>query len=449
MKLIDILKSTSEFTRNVATIATGTIMVQIISFGFSIILARIYLPADYGIVASFTAIQSLILVFVTMQYSSAIMVAKTNNDAKAVLQGCIVISIIIASFTAIGCILYGILLGGEITIKIFLLLLPLQVIVTSVTDSVTVWINRSKQYKNLSRIMVIYSVLNSLLCILFGLLSWGAVGLLLGQFLSALINCIMLIWVMLKYSDYREHTVTNSNIKSQLIIHKKFPMFNIMSQFLNTASTQVPVLMFSSFYGDQSTGNYSRAKNYSSIPMEVFGKSVGTVFYQEASALNNSGDYDKLKAFTYSTYKKLIFLAACPMALLFGFGDIIFTFVLGKNWLQAGQCAQILSPWIVMMFITNPLMTLLYIKNKQENNTIINIILFISRVLVVGICVYMGADFFFCMIAFSATGTIIWLGINSYILKQVGIGFFQSTAICFLITAFFFVISLAVRLILI
>ena len=56
------------------------------------------------------------------------------------------------------------------------------------------------------------------------------------------------------------------------------------------------------------------------------------------------------------------------------YGDILFPFVFGSNWLMAGKFAQWLSIWLVFQFAISPLSSIYIIKERQTENLIWNII---------------------------------------------------------------------------
>ena len=58
--MIQRLKPKSEFSRNVLTLMTGTTIAQAIPIAISPILTRIYSPEDFGLLALFLAVFSIL-----------------------------------------------------------------------------------------------------------------------------------------------------------------------------------------------------------------------------------------------------------------------------------------------------------------------------------------------------------------------------------------------------
>ncbi len=66
--MIHRLKPKSEFSRNVLTLITGTSIAQAIPIAISPILTRLYTPEDFGVLALYIAIFSIISVIATLRY---------------------------------------------------------------------------------------------------------------------------------------------------------------------------------------------------------------------------------------------------------------------------------------------------------------------------------------------------------------------------------------------
>jgi O-antigen/teichoic acid export membrane protein len=71
----------------------------------------------------------------------------------------------------------------------------------------------------------------------------------------------------------------------------------------------------------------------------------------------------------YPTLKKTIgllsILSLIPFSIVFFFGEPIFVFVFGENWVLAGQISEILAPWLMINFVTSPISTLPLVLGKQ------------------------------------------------------------------------------------
>jgi lipopolysaccharide exporter len=55
-----------------------------------------------------------------------------------------------------------------------------------------------------------------------------------------------------------------------------------------------------------------------------------------------------------------------PLAAVFFFGDVLFSFFFGKEWIPAGEYSQIRSIWTFIWFISSPISNLYYVLNLQH-----------------------------------------------------------------------------------
>ena len=78
----------SHFSRDVLTIFTGATIAQIIPVLVSPVITRLYGPADFGLLAVFTSITSIIAVIVCLRYESAIVLASSDEEAANVFGLC-------------------------------------------------------------------------------------------------------------------------------------------------------------------------------------------------------------------------------------------------------------------------------------------------------------------------------------------------------------------------
>ncbi|MEA2018027.1 MAG: oligosaccharide flippase family protein, partial [Campylobacterota bacterium] len=201
--------------------------------------------------------------------------------------------------------------------------------------------------------------------------------------------------------------------------YKRFPKFEIWSTLSNTLSSQLPVVLLSSFFNSTVTGFYSLSYRILVLPMSLIGGSIGQVFLQQSSA--NKNDSIFLKKLTKSTFFRLFIIGVIPISIIGIYGDYIFSFVFGENWIVAGEYAQLLSLWIFFVFIMSPLSTLFITLEKQKEFFIFNISILIARVasLVIGYYIFNSA--YETVIIYSVVGTLFWIWLMLYIFRLVGI----------------------------
>ena len=446
MKLLKTLTN-NQILKNSLVLINGTIISQIINAIMSPFMSRLYSPEDFGKYSTLTAIILIVTVIANGKYDLAIMDSKDNDkERKATYYGgmlltissCLVILLFGGMLAIFNCINYSLL--DIIAIATFTFF-------SSNNSIINIWLNKNGLYKQISRNRIIYSSVNFFGVILFGILKLGYLGIVFSVFMAHLIQFIYVYYFLYKKTRFCEYKYNRQETIQQLKKHINFPKFQMPALLLNSASTQVPVLLFNSFLGNAVSGWYSMTVKVINLPMTIVGSAIGDVFFKEASEIYSKSK-ERLKTFTYNTFNKMRWIGLIPMCALVGYGDILFSFVLGSDWQMAGIYSRILAPWYYMTFITSPFTHLFTVLNKQNKNLVVNIIMLSSRVISIALGFFIwGTKSIYTITLFSLVGFVIWIILNGYLFKQVGISYRNSvikTTIIFIIVS---LISILPRLI--
>ena len=146
--MIQRLKPKSEFSRNVLTLMTGTTIAQAIPIAISPILTRIYSPEDFGMLALFLALFSILSTIATGRYELAIMSPESDDEAKDIVFLSILVAIFVFFISTILIWFFDVeiaILLGNSEIKNWLYFIPFTVLSFGVYQSIDYWLNRQKK----------------------------------------------------------------------------------------------------------------------------------------------------------------------------------------------------------------------------------------------------------------------------------------------------------------
>lgn len=411
------------FLKNVVTLTTGTTIAQAIPALIAPILTRIYSPEDFGTLAIFMSITSLFSVLVTGKYEFAIVLPKEEYQARKLVRLALLLTIysslilMILFFFAHQPILYFI---TDKRISFWLYLVPLAVFLTASFEVYRFYCIRHKSYHVISQATIIKSGTASAFQIGIGLLSSGPLGLLLGNILSLFTGNLSLRRIFLKKSlDQVDESYKMQELKNIASRYQNFPKFTLPSLFLNTASLQLPVFFFSTFFSSAVVGFYALTQRVLNVPMTVIGNSIGQVFLQRANDYKNNPKV--LKLITWKLYKDLLKIGIFPLSILLFFGKEIFSFVFSPEWATAGVYAQILSVWIFFVFISSPISNLFFVQERQKEGLILHLFIFGSRFVVLAICVLLHLNALQTVFYFGLVGALLFLSFTFYLLSSIGI----------------------------
>ncbi len=345
----------SDFNRNFATLLSGSALAQIIPLGASIVLARLYSPEEFGILAIFMSVVMIFTSVVNLRYEFAIPLAIDDKESVVVslLAGFVAVCFSILLFFIF--LFFGEevlkLIGGE-KLGHWLLLVPLTVFMSGVYNCLNYFSVRFKKYKVIAGSNIIRSSSNAGLQLGFGLLGFGQSGLVLGYVFSFFFGNIKMFRNFFLHKGLIQK-VTKSDLKKAAIRFKQFPLVSIWGIFLNNLSVNINNFFISRYFGASQLGFYSYSYRYVNAPLSLISSNMGQLFYQ-VCAEKHKADKDAGQEFL-STLKKLLVVCIPIFTLLFFFIQDAFVIAFGQKWQIAGYYAQILMPLFFIRTIFGPL----------------------------------------------------------------------------------------------
>jgi len=364
----------SEYSKNVLTLMTGTTIAQAIPIAVTPILTRIYSPNDFGVFALFLAITAIAGAVSNAQYEQAIVLPVKDEDSFNLVALGITITLSFSLFLLIIVLLFKdqiSVLFGNSQIAPFLFLVPLSTLLVGIYNSLNLFNIRKKQFKNIAISQVTRSSSLGVSQVLIGLISFGPVGLVVGQLISYFSGNVILFKTL--KSDYKKNYISVEKIKQQAIIYKKFPIYSLPSILLNSINLNVVNFLISSIFSITTLGFYSLTQRIIGIPARVIGNSFSQVYLQKASeSLKKTGS---TKEVFKKTFLKLTYLSIPIFTILFFIVEPLFAFVFGEEWRISGTYAKILIPLAAVRFVSSTLSNTLVIHQKQQYGLLINLFL--------------------------------------------------------------------------
>ena len=346
----------SEFAKQVATLLTGSALAQTLPFIAEYFIARLYTPAELGIITLFTSVAVMFSIVATGRYEFAIMLPKEKSKSVNILF----LSLFITMFVAVLSFVVTWLLNdwvcevkGSDELGRFLWYVPISVLAVGVFNSFNQWANRNAYHKHMAASKISESGTTSSLNVLFGYLKLGNTGLIIAYLSGQLASTIAVIIPFLRKDKKLVKEVNKPEMISLAKKYKKFPTTNSLHAFTDMFFLSALVFLISYYFGDDTTGYYGRTYKILLAPSILIGGVIGQVFFRKISIMKSDNEY------MMDFFKKilaLLFIIGLPIFVtLMIFGEEIFGLYLGDNFKTAGIFAAILAPWIWLKFITGPL----------------------------------------------------------------------------------------------
>ncbi|PAV31088.1 polysaccharide biosynthesis protein [Virgibacillus profundi] len=354
----NIKKLTSKsFVRNVIIMTTGTAAAQAVSLALSPIITRLYGPEAYGLMGVFMAIIQIIAPIAALSYPIAIVLPKSDKDAKGLIRLSLYISVVIATIVAIILMFFSqkiVQLFQLEDIEPFLYLIPIVILFASSLQVTEQWLIRTKQFAITAKVSFLQALLLQGSKVGIGFFHPIAAVLIV---LTALGNGskAFLLNLFLRRSNYKSPSTINEESKSVSYlakVHRDFPLYRAPQVFINGISQNLPILLLTIFFGPASAGFYTIGRTVLGMPTQLIGKSVGDVFYPRITEAGNKGE--NLTRLIIKATLALGAIGIIPFGTIVIFGPWLFSVVFGADWLTAGEFARWMALWVFFMFINQP-----------------------------------------------------------------------------------------------
>jgi O-antigen/teichoic acid export membrane protein len=383
-KLIDALRSRfskGRFARNTLIMMTGTGLAQAVSIAVAPILTRLYSPSDFGVLALYTSVSSLIGVLATGRYDTAIMLPEKDEDAMSLVAVSLSLTIAVglASFGLVVCLNQAIARWlGSADVAPWLYLIPISVLVGGLYQAMYCWSVRRGQFKRVSAGKLSGASVGAVTTVGSGLIHPSIGGLILGGAANQASAAGILAW-QLRGEDW--HKVTHmawSTIRASAKRYHRFPLYSLPADFVNVAAQQAPVILLSNFFGTTVVGFYSITQRALGLPLNLIASSITDVFRQRASA--DFAKQGSCRGIYVKTFRSLLAFSLIPFLVFFFTAPWLFSLIFGTHWRIAGEYAQIMAPLFFLRFVVSPLSYVLYVAGEQVYDLLGQVVLLMGSV---------------------------------------------------------------------
>lgn len=358
------------FLKNIMMLTGGTAGGQLILVLVSPILTRIYSPEDFGVLAIYTSILSILVVVVSLRYGLAILVARTYKTALELFS----ISLIITTFISFITFLLILFFGDEImhflnlkVSKFYFYLLPFSLFFLGIYGVFSQLAVRKEKYSVIAKTKFVQSCVLGLSQVVFGFIfrGTGGVGLLIGDTIGRFSGNIKMLTILSEHDKKEIRRFKPITLLKTARAYIKFPLYSSFSALMNNSILQMPPLLLAITYTQNIVGLFALAQRVVGVPMKMIGQSVAQVYLGECAKLSRENPNQLLKLFINIT-TKLFLLALLPFIIMLLGAPKIFEIIFGGEWIEAGYYIQLLSGMYFIQFIVFPLSQTLEILGKQK-----------------------------------------------------------------------------------
>jgi O-antigen/teichoic acid export membrane protein len=398
------------FIRNVATIAGGTAIAQIITVLLSPVITRIYGPESFGILGVFLSVTGIVTVISTLTYAQAIVLPKKDTEAIAIVKISLFVAVGIAILLLIILVLFGNSIGvylntdGDAWLFYFV---PVFLLFDACSRVFTQWQLRKKRFKAQAKATVAQVAVTQPVIAGTGFMFPTAYSLVILTTLGKAMLAALMARDAVKSTNFSEkfaiHPNNTENLRLARIARKynDFPLFRSPQTLIFSLSQNLPILLLTNFFGVAAAGFYALGRKVLDMPSILFRQSVGNVFYPHiAQAANENRD---IRQIVIKATVGLALVGIVPYGLVIYAGPWLFSVIFGNEWSVAGEYGRWISVMLFFGFISAPSIRTIPVLRLQHLFLIYEIAATILRIsgLLVGFYVFRSdihAIMFFCLV---------------------------------------------------
>ncbi len=340
------------FLKNVAVLAGGSALGQIISYLVSPLLTRLYTPGDFGVFSVYFSITGICVVASSFRFGLAIPLPKEEKNAINILGLCFVIIPVFSAGVYFFIIFSQNFMSGWIDIpKLlpYLWMIPLSVFFSGLYQALEYWNIRRGNYPSNAKARINLSLATAGAKVFWGAVKSGGPGLLWGDLIGRSWGFIIISISVLKAGLQKIKDITFSGIIFCAKRYWKFPAFSLPGALLTSASNNLPAIFLAKYYGLPAAGWYALSSRILLVPINSVGSAVGQVYLGEGARIIHN-DKKRLKSLYFKTVFRLFLVGFIPTLIIMIWGPFLFAVIFGDKWEMAGRFARVLAPGFLASF---------------------------------------------------------------------------------------------------
>lgn len=399
----------TELIRNFLKLFSSTMLAQGISFVMAPLFSRLYTPEEFGLVALYMGVLSIISVISTGKYEQAIMLPRQQHEAINLFFLVQLITLLVSLLVLAMMILFNdplTRLLGNPQISPWLYWLPLSMLFHGLIQGATFLANRNKRFGAMAgSTLSQYIVLNGFRAIA-GLMRTPFNGLIAAQLAGQLTGSIYMMSKTFTYIRRMMPWVSWSSIRAQAAAFSGYPRYNMMLNLTNNLSGSLPIFMFTWGFSPEAAGLYAFGYTFVFRPLGLFSQSTMQVLSQRIIEDHHQ------RRWIYPSLRKLVLrfflLGLIPFLILALLGPWLFGVIFSQSYAPSGRILQILTPWLFLVFLTSPLSFIPELFFRQKKAMVIDMVYLVLRFFALGAGIAAN-DFWLSLYLFSAVSVAVVL----------------------------------------
>ncbi len=396
------------FARRLTLLSGGTFFGQAILMLSAPLLTRLYTPADFGALAVFSALASMLVVIIALRYEFAIPICHDVDDALAAVAVSMlvvtVLCLLLVVVTAVG--------GSDLAEQVglgeypsLLWLLPPMLWLWGLSLALSGWSIRQGSFRLNAMSSLGQFVAQAFTQLGLGAAGGGAASLVVG-FSMGPVTRLAMLWPALSGQDRaRMLRLSWSHLSKVARQHWRYPVFSSSSSLLQSASQMLPAVFVAALYGPAAAGLFGLTQRIMGAPVRMLSEAASQVFLSEIGRADGRTLYRLVKRTTLAFL--LVGLVGASPLLLAGPG--LFALAFGEPWRDGGALVQLLVPIYLARFVVVPVSQTLNVTGHQHLHLTASVLNMLALGLSFGLAATLGFGMNMTMLLYSIGSTLAFL----------------------------------------
>lgn len=353
------------FIKRVARVLVGTLGAQLITIGVTLLLVRLYSPAEMGDFSAWLSFATIFAVMVTGRYELAIFATKAENDIHAVIKLVLLLTLSITILVAGGLVLAAPFMDAlPAVVGDYWLALAIVSLGLGANKLVLSLLTFQQSFNRLGGARISLAACIAVAQVSAAYLLGGVSGLIYGQLFGVIVaTALAAIWVGKPLIVACAATPWRA-VRQSAVKYINFPKFSLPADLINTVASQIPIVLLAAKFGGESAGWFALTLKIMGAPISLLAASVLDVFKEQAA--RDYRETGSCRGIFIKTLKLLAVLALPPFVAFWFVGEWAFGVIFGDAWAESGRYAVLMIPLFYMRFVVSPLSYTIYIAQRQN-----------------------------------------------------------------------------------
>lgn len=366
-----------QYWRNVGSVLTGVAFAQAIPVLASLVIARLFIPNDFGAYSAWLGIVMVIAVIITGRFEMTLAMLPDGEPRRIGMIATLLTAVLgVGIASVIAAVIYlwfpGVLRSFPKSLIGYALIASFLIACSQIWQS---WAAAEGKYRNLSFMRIGFALAVALFQIGLGVWWSSLTVLVIGHTIGALVGVLVSAYVM-PLGRLPEHM--RRSIQEFWLRYHRFPAISLPADAINTLAANLPLILVASRFGADIAGFLALSMRTLGAPIGLLGKAVLDVFRQQAA--KHWREYGHCRHIYNRTFIVLSVASLVVMPVLLWFGSDLFAWVFGEKWRYAGVITVWLLPMFMLRFVASPLSYMFYLAEKQQIDLVWQITLLVMTV---------------------------------------------------------------------